>query len=131
MPRDGSFPDLSSEALAKGEITLEEKALRHALAFFSDESKWAQRTFENDEGGICIGRAFINFLRTKEGDKSSYAFEIGTRALGTDSLTGWNDSLSNLAALKAHLRTRIEYYTGKRLKNSYLVVVGPGRRVKE
>ncbi len=112
------------------EMSLEEQALRHADEFFTGPEKWAQRTFENDEGGICIGRAFINFLDAQEGADTPTAYSLGTRALGMVSIIGWNDTCPNFAALKAHLRSRIEYYQNQRLSQSYLVIIGPGRRVK-
>ena len=117
MPRDGSFPDLSSEALAKGEITLEEKALRHALAFFSDESKWMRGSVGSiNEGRMCVGMAIVTGSGLTRPLNMAGRFFVDS-ALGIEGTANWNDNICpDFATLKAHLRKRIKHYEDQRMK---------------
>ena len=42
-------------------MSVEEKALRYADSFFTDESKWERRENEGEglEGSLCVGRALM------------------------------------------------------------------------
>ena len=120
------------------EMSLEEQALRHADEFFMGPGKWERTDWCGFGPGdsLCVGRAIERALCNERAYISAYfiqpsAADIIRRPLGIDAFAEWNDkTLPNFAALKAHLRTRIEYYTKKRLSQSYLVIIGPGRQVR-
>ena len=120
MPRDGSSPEMS----------LEERALRYADAFFTDESRWYQGGFQGPNGRICVLGAFCRF-GGKCGKDAGEMVITARQALNERSPGFWNDNTCpNFAALKAKLQERIEYYQNQRLKDSYIVGIGPGRQVE-
>ncbi len=132
MPRDGTFPEMS----------LEEKALRHADAFFTDESKWHRGSGCFGPGGsmggtMCVGVVLIRGAEDALQCEYSreHQFRWATGALGLPQIYGqtvghWNRACPDFATLKAHLKSRIEYYQNQRFKDSYIVIIGPGRQVK-
>ena len=119
MPREGSFP----------EMTLEERALRHADEFFSGPEKWHKGGCQNVDGtAMCVGAALGETTPDKLYDWVWFGEILGLSSLDAPT---WNDRQStDFAALKAKLAERILFYTQKRLANSYIVVIGPGRQVK-
>ena len=127
MPRDGSSPAMS----------LEERALRHADDFFTGPEKWHRGSSRGPGGTMCVGMALVKGFAFKARlvceCRASQLLQLN-EVLGFKGLyhfADWNDGICpNFATLKAHLRTRIEYYTKKRLADSYIVVVSPGRQVK-
>ena len=115
------------------EQSLEERALRHALAFFTDESKWHRGMSAHGlNGSMCVGLAIIRGAKHYDPNSDpDYFFADG--ALGRENdvwVADWNSNCPSFTALKAHLKSRIEYYTKQRLSHSYLVVIGPGRQVQ-
>ena len=124
MPFDGT------EYHDDPEISLEEKALRHALAFFSDESKWMRGDAGSlKEGRMCVGMALVTggLLARPLNDAGRLFVD---QALGVSRAANWNDTCPDFKTMKAHLETRIAFYQQKRLANSYIVVIGPGRQVR-
>ena len=111
------------------EMSLEEQALRHADAFFTGPEKWIKNAGSGPNGEKCLGVAVLCGL-----DANGHSGHVFGKYL--DSICGcnpvqfFNDACPSFAALKAHLRTRIEYYTEQRLSHSYLVIIGPGRQVR-
>ena len=105
------------------EQRLEERALRHALAFFTDESKWASGVSGSfKKGNVCVGVAMLkgggygipySFAVTQTARDEVYQFI--SRALGKPDVISWNDT-TNFATMMAHLRTRIAYYEDQRMK---------------
>ena len=111
MPFDGT----DFQPLGRLHMSTEEKALRYADDFFSDESKWAQGHFINENGGVCIMEAMFRFRKDATGFASG-AFEMARSALAVgDCVVNWNETCPDFATLKAHLRARIKYYEDKRL----------------
>ena len=125
------------------EMSLEERALRHADAFFTDESRWLRGG--NAQGDkLCVGMAMLRgagavgckYWHGLSGELRPTCTpeqeQVAIRALNVGCrIIQWNDvGCPNFAAMQAHLRTRIEYYTKERLKDSYIVVIGPGRQVR-
>ena len=131
------------------EMSTEEKALRHALRFFNDESKWEQHDHKGagPNGSYCVGRVLIQC----PGKLCNIGDALG---LAKDqSWSRWNDTLPDFATMITHLETRIAFYVAARvrppvnkalchqisgraparpplnLKQIVLVVVGPGRQV--
>ncbi len=103
------------------EQSLEERALRHALAFFTDESKWCRKGMSGPSGSKCIGYAVLEYLQDRDlRDRYGVTFSFGAELdeiLGLPICQNWNDDICpNFAALKAHLRARIAYYEDQRMK---------------
>lgn len=120
MPFDGSFT----------EMRLEERALRHALAFYTGPEKWERKEpgGRGPHGGLCVGLAIAAIAEKSHAfDKCGAVADI----LDVTDVMYWNDRVCpSFAALIAHLKRRIAFYTQKRLKHSYIVIIGPGRQVK-
>ena len=111
------------------EMSLEERALRHADEFFSGPEKWWRGDNSVPKVADCVGLVIQQFHHKETGRLTS-TFRLANKALNVKDAPAWNDDCPDFTALKAHLKSRIAYYTKKRLANSYLVVIGPGRQVK-
>jgi len=115
MPRDGTSYE--------PEMSLEERALRHALAFFSGPEKWSRGSSLGPGGSQCIGMALANGFafgaRLVCECTGSQLIQLN-EALGFKGLyhlADWNDGLCpDFATMIAHLRKRIKYYEDERLK---------------
>ena len=109
------------------EMSLEERALRHADDFFTGPEMWEHLdpTGQGRFGSLCVGRAICEYFVKAE------VYDISIKdMLGVADVMVWNDkTCPSFAALKAKLAERILFYQNQRLKHSYLVVVGPGRKV--
>ncbi len=102
-------------------MSQEERALRNADAFFSDESKWHRGHLAcGDNGSRCVGQAII------DGDVGAGRFggwTLADRACRAKNMFGfliraaqWNVRCRDFATMKAHLKKRIEYYEDVRMK---------------
>ncbi len=98
------------------EQSLELKALRHALAFFSDESRWHRGMDcfgpgQEPNRAKCVGAAICY------GAKGGFTqWNWISEILGiTDSVGRFNRDCPDFATLIAHLKTRIAYYESQRM----------------
>lgn len=101
------------------EITLEEKALRHALAYFSGPEKWwrAGKPTPEWELGMertCIGIIMCRFL--VQHDPLIGRWTWIDKTLAVPEATAWNDNCPSFATMIAHLKSRIKYYEDERMK---------------
>lgn len=126
------------------EMSLEEKALIHADKFFSGPEKWLKGGNALN-GKLCIGMAMLRgagavdctywpgtqlrpTCTPEQLNVVIHALNLGHRS---GHIISWNDyQCPSYAALKAKLAERILFYQNQRLKDSYIVIFGPGRQVK-
>lgn len=98
-------------------ISLEEKALRHADKFFTDERLW-WRVGRPNPGirATCVGLLLNKYRRSAQGNRqgSDGGFQWASEVMGVPRVTAWNDSLHSFKAMKSALKARIEHYKGMR-----------------
>lgn len=104
------------------EMSLEERALRHADEFFTSPRLWWQDG--QPHGGAAIGMVCVGLLLQKyyraHGPESALdiacrpAFEWASKVLGVEYAPRWNDALPSFKAMKLALKARIKYHKGMR-----------------
>ena len=99
------------------EQSLEERALRHALAFFSGPEKWWQdRNDGKTIGSTCVGLLMIRFYDAAIRERS-IKFDWVSDVLDVQHAPSWNDAPDmTFATMIAHLRKRIKHYEDQRMK---------------
>jgi len=100
-------------------MSLEERALRHADKFFTDEHMWWRGGDEHPKmGATCVGLLLNKYRRDAlnlgMGLLGDGGFKWPSEVMGVPHVTKWNDALPSFKAMKSALKARIKYYKGLR-----------------
>lgn len=99
-----------------GKMSLEEKALRYADGFLTDERLWwhGDHVHPNIDA-TCVGILLNNYRRkTQPQGELADGFIWASKVMGVLSVTKWNDGLPSFEAMKSALKARIKHYKGLR-----------------